>query len=253
MNWIIQNICCFNFHYNNENKFDYRALDDNICKTNKKLYDLLMYHDLELLRQIDIYDLYLYIYVSNIYDFQKWKLNDCWIIDLYNGLVKKSPTDFVYINAIISKLMTYYLFFHNQHNKTCYNFLIFRKELFDFNLWVELILNPSFNNDDIILDITNKLHRNNIIDVFVQFNYYNFNYNLLELILLGKIRFDTNTNKLVFVRFFNTQSVLNLINRLNIVCLYNSNLLNDFKELGKNDKIDKDYINTVIDIINPKI
>jgi len=115
-----------------------------------------------------------------------------------------------------------------------------------------LLLNPAFNNDNIILDITARLSKNNIIDLFTSFKYYNYNYNLFELVLLGKLRIDAGTNELVFVRFFNLQAVLNFVNKLNIAFLYNSELVNHFKELKKNDYIDKDYIHTIMDLYNIK-
>ncbi len=248
MIWIIKKLCCFGTNSVENNNYDYHELQnvDVKCPINKKIYNLLNYHDYNELTYFEIYDLYLYINDSTPFDFIRWNLKEYWIIELHKKLIEKSIQDLEYTNKIISKLITYFFFFNNEHNQTCINFLIFRKDLFDFNLWISLLINPDYNRDKIILEKTAYLYHNNYINIFDSFKYYNLDYNLFEIIMLGKMVFDQEKNKLFWVKFFDLNAVLFFIDKLNITVMVDDYLLKSYEILLKNDNVDKEYVDTII-------
>ena len=130
MIWIIKKLCCFITDKEENDIYHYHELQnvDAKCPINKKIYDLLNYHDYNELKYFNIQDLYLYINDSTAYDFTRWNLKEYWIIELHKKLLQKSIQEVEYIDKIISKLITYFFFFNYEYNQTCINFLMFRKD-----------------------------------------------------------------------------------------------------------------------------
>ena len=252
MIWIIKKLCCFITDKEENDIYHYHELQ-NVnakCPINKKIYDLLNYHDYNELQYFDIQDLYLYINDSTPYDFSRWNLKEYWIIELHKKLLQKSIQQVEYIDKIISKLITYFFFFNYEYNQTCINFLMFRKDLFNFNLWIDLLISPDYNHDRVILEKTAYLHTNKFFNIFDPFKYYNLDYNLLELILLGKMILNQEKTQLFWVKFFDLKAVLFFIDKLNITMLVDNYLLKSYDILLTNETIDKEYINTIIKKIN---
>jgi hypothetical protein len=252
MIWILKKLCCFNTDNEKNNYYHYHELQniDVKCQINKKIYDLLNFHDFDELNYFKVYDLYLYIRDSTAFDFVRWNLKEYWIIELHKKLLEQSPKHVEYIDNLISKLITYFFFFNYEHNQTCINFLMFRKDLFNFNLWIDLLICPDYNHDRIILEKTAFLHSNKFFNIFDQFKYYNLDYNLFELILLGKMELNQEKTQLFWIKFFDLNAVLFFIDKLNITLLVDNYLLKSFEILLKSDTVDKEYINTIIKKIN---
>ena len=129
---------------------------------------------------------------------------------------------------------------------------MFRKDLFNLDLWIGLLINSDYNHDRIILEKTAYLHMNNFLNIFNSFKYYNLDYNLFEIILIGKMILNQEKNQLFWVKFFDLKAVLFFIDKLNITMLVDDYLLKSYEILLKNDTVDKEYIDTIIKKINLK-
>jgi hypothetical protein len=153
-----------------------------------------------------------------------------------------------YVTRIFSKLITLYLFSSQNNLIISTNFLINNKHLFDIKLWLSLLTDPKNNDDEHYLFISLFLIKNNIIYIEEKIDFYNLNYTFIEYLIVGKIKYDKNVNKILLVKFIDKNLIIQFINDLIslkkfYINLYIFTILNDFHCF---DNVDVDYINDII-------
>lgn len=245
----------------------YRLIEDT-PSINQTIKEFIIKQDYNSLSQIEINDLFHYICNMNSIDhIVSWKLKDYFIIGLYKSLCesnKSSKLKLNYVNFIISRLVTTFLFFNKNYGSTeskgtssvgpsFLNFISSKKELVDYKLWLDLLLNPKYLDDKTQIANTIYLAKNNLIPIYKPIKYYNLEYNIFELVLLGKMEWDPNIEGLSWVRFFELESIINFINQLNTKLFIDNLLINGLNEMSKYEQIDKKYIDSVLNLLTAQI
>jgi len=92
------------------------------------------------------------------------------------------------------------------------------------------------------------LIKNNIIEIEKKIDFYNLNYTFIEYLLVGKIKYDKNFNKILLVKFIDKNLIIKFINDLILLKKFYVNsyiftVLNDFHCF---DNVDLDYINNIM-------
>jgi hypothetical protein len=252
---IINNICCCCIKDSEENYDDYRLID---CKDKTEIYikikELLVKQDYNSLSQIEVYDIYNFVCnLSLIDEIITWKLRDQFIVILYKKLYKTNKiTNFEikYIHLLIKRLITVFLFFETKYNLKCINFLRSRNKLFDLRLWLSLLLNPKYSDDESKLSITIQLAKNDILHIYKPIKFYNLEYTIFEFIIIGKLV--PNNNLLEWIRFFDLKSVINFIEQL-FSNIFDSSIINILTNINKKQPDDKVYIDTIIILLTNKL
>jgi hypothetical protein len=111
-----------------------------------------------------------------------------------------------------------------------------------------LLTDPKNNDDEHYLFISLFLIKNNIIYIEEKIDFYNLNYTFIEYLIVGKIKYDKNVNKILLVKFIDKNLIIQFINDLIslkkfYINLYIFTILNDFHCF---DNVDVDYINDII-------
>lgn len=176
--------------------------------------------------------------------------NDKFIIDLYNNLNKNWNTkeDINYNIMIISKLITTYLFFYSKNNSKSIVFLSNNKELFDYNLWLKLLLSPNYGNDSVQINKSIFLAQISILPINKPIKYCNLELTIFEYILLGK-RINVNNTHTITERFFDKKSVIIMINKMKYYNAFSNKVIKLLKNIYKCSFYDKDYVNTILLLI----
>lgn len=207
---------------------------------------------------IDIYYLYEYICLTVSNDIIiSWKLTDQFILNLFDYLRNKYISSnsikinhLEHANLITRKLITIYFFTNCNYIIDLSNFLRNEKELFDSQLWFELVLDPKYTNDKDHLFVTNYLSKF-LFNIHKPIKYYNTEYTLFEYILLGKITVDANQQKISHKRFFNTDSVIKFIYDNNAKVKYtNLKFIGLLERMVQTNKYDNKYLIMVIALLN---
>ena len=240
--------CCFKKNNKIYNRIENK--DDNLNKINT----LFKNKSYLAISDEDLYDVYIFVYktMSND-DFKTYKIRDIFIINLYEAIYLKydniiNGKNLKYVSRIFSKLITLYLFSSQNNLIISTNFLINNNHLFDVKLWLSLLLDPKNNDDEHYLFISRFLIENNIIDIEKKIDFYNLNYTFIEFLIIGKIKYDKNINKILIVRFIDKNIIIKFINDLIslkkfYINLYIFTVLNDFNCF---DNVDVDYINNMM-------
>ena len=240
--------CCFKKNNKIYNRIENK--DDNLNKINT----LFKNKSYLAISDEDLYDVYIFVYktMSND-DFKTYKIRDIFIINLYEAIYLKydniiNGKNLKYVSRIFSKLITLYLFSSQNNLIISTNFLINNNHLFDVKLWLILLTDPKNNDDEHYLYISLFLIKNNIIDIEKKIDFYNLNYTFIEFLIIGKIKYDKNVNKILIVRFIDKNIIIKFINDLIslkkfYINLYIFTVLNDFNCF---DNVDVDYINNMM-------
>jgi hypothetical protein len=201
-------LCCYT-DYNYEiinNSFYDNEMDDTDDIITNLFYD----NDYEKLSEIKIS--LVYNYVINKITFKKFidfGLDTTFIINYWNLNNNLAGNEFNYVGEIITKLITFNIFNQLEIEPELLP-LIKKHNLFNLKLFMELLLNPDYNYDEDQIKLVIFLVKNDIINLYTNLIFYDLNYNIIELILLGKVRIDNN--KVVFVRHFhNKESIEQLL------------------------------------------
>jgi len=240
--------CCFKKNNKIYNRIENK--DDNL----KKINILFKNKSYIAISDEDLYDIYIFVYKTMTNDdFNSYKFRDVFIINLYEAIYLKydniiNGKNLKYVTRIFSKLITLYLFSSHNNLIISTNFLINNNHLFDVKLWLSLLLDPKYIEDEHYLFISLFLIKNNIIDIEKKIDFYNLNYTFIEYLIVGKIKYDKNVNKILLVKFFDKSLIIKFINDLIplkkfYINLYIFTVLNDFYCF---DNIDLDYINDLI-------
>jgi len=240
--------CCFKKNNKIYNRIENK--NDNL----KKINTLFKNRNYLLISDEDLYDVYIFVYKTMTNDdFNSYKIRDVFIINLYEAIYLKygniiNGKNLKYVSRIFSKLITLYLFSSQNNLIISTNFLINNNHLFDIKLWLSLLLDPKNINDEHYLFISLFLIKNNIIDLEEKIDFYNLNYTFIEYLIVGKIKYDKNVNKILLVRFIDKSLIIKFINDLIslkkfYINLYIFTVLNDFHCF---DNVDLDYINDMI-------
>ena len=240
--------CCFKKNNKIYNRIENK--DDNLNKIN----NLFKNKAYMAISDEDLYDVYIFVYKTMTKDdFISYKLRDVFIINLYEAIYLKygniiNGKNLKYVSRIFSKLITLYLFSSHNNLIISTNFLINNNHLFDVKLWLSLLLDPKNNDDEHYLFISLFLIKNNIIDIEKKIDFYNLNYTFIEFLIIGKIKYDKNVNKILIVRFIDKNIIIKFINDLILlkkfyINLYIFTVLNDFNCF---DNVDVDYINNMM-------
>ncbi len=186
-------------------------------------------------------------------DFDSYRFRDVFIINLYEAIYLKygniiNGKNLKYVTRIFSKLITLYLFTSQNNLIISTNFLINNKHLFDIKLWLSLITDPKNIDDKHYLYISQFLIENNIIDIEKKIDFYNLNYTFIEYLIVGKIKYDKNFNKILLIKFIDKNLIIKFINDLIslkkfYVNSYIFTVLNDFHCF---ENVDSDYINNMM-------
>ena len=240
--------CCFKKNNKIYNRIENK--DDNL----KKINILFKNKSYIAISDEDLYDVYIFVYKTMTNDdFNSYKFRDVFIINLYEAIYLKygniiNGKNLKYVTRIFSKLITLYLFSSQNNLIISTNFLINNKHLFDVKLLLSLITDPKYIEDEHYLFISLFLIKNNIIDIEKKIDFYNLNYTFIEYLIVGKIKYDKNVNKILLVKFFDKSLIIKFIN--DIISLkkfyvnsYIFTVLNDFHCF---DNVDVDYINDMI-------
>jgi len=115
---------------------------------------------------------------------------------------------------------------------------------------MSLLLNPENSNDSDQLKQVIKLNYHQILPIFKIINYHSSSYSVFDFIILGKLI--NKETKLQHVRFFNLESVVDLITQTNASIYLNENLLEILNQLKLNSKLDQNYLSTVISILTKR-
>lgn len=209
---------------------------------NKIIYDALYSKNYNILSSIDISNVYNYIYnYSSIEDIVELDFNEEFLINYYNTMNKKhySYQNLEYLNEIIKRLITIYIFI-NSNIDNCIKLLYNKKYLFDIQLWTSLILDPKYNNDNMVINTTIILVKYNIIQIHLPIKYYNINFSLFDLIILGKM--EIINEMVIYKSFFNDKIIFNFINKLNNPKIKHNKLLYTLEIISQKKTIDKKYI-----------
>ena len=240
--------CCFKKNNKIYNRIENK--EDNLNKINT-LFKNKAYMAIS---DEDLYDVYIFVYkIMTNDDFNSYKFRDVFIINLYEAIYLKygniiNGKNLKYVSRIFSKLITLYLFSSQNNLIISTNFLINNNHLFDVKLWLSLLLDPKNIQDEHYLYISLFLIKNNIIDIEKKIDFYNLNYTFIEYLIVGKIKYDKNVNKILLVKFIDKNLIIKFINDLIplkkfYVNLYIFTVLNDFHCF---DNVDIDYINDMI-------
>ena len=240
--------CCFKKNNKIYNRIENK--EDNLNKINT-LFKNKAYMAIS---DEDLYDVYIFVCkIMTNDDFNSYKFRDVFIINLYEAIYLKygniiNGKNLKYVSRIFSKLITLYLFSSQNNLIISTNFLINNNHLFDVKLWLSLLLDPKNNQDVHYLYISLFLIKNNIIDIEKKIDFYNLNYTFIEYLIVGKIKYDKNVNKILLVKFIDKNLIIKFINDLIslkkfYINLYIFTVLNDFHCF---DNVDVDYINDMI-------
>lgn len=240
--------CCFKKNNKIYNKIENK--DDTL----KKINTLFKNKSYIAISDEDLYDVYIFVYKTMTNDdFNSYKFRDVFIINLYEAIYLKygnviNGKNLKYVTRIFSKLITLYLFTSQNNLIISTNFLINNKHLFNIKLWLNLITEPKNIQDEHYLYISLFLIKNNIIDVEEKIDFYNLNYTFIEYLIVGKIKYDKNVNKILLVKFIDKNLIIKFINDLISLKKFYINsyiftVLNDFYCF---DNVDVDYINNMI-------
>jgi len=195
--------------------------------------------------------LYVVNEISPIY-IQSLNLTENFLMELYQKLLLKKPEQ-IDRNSIVlltKRLLTIFIFYNLDLSN---DFIIFIKNkiwLFDINLYMSLLLNPENSNDSDQLKQVIKLNYHQILPIFKIVNYHSSSYSVFDFIILGKLI--NKETKLQHVRFFNLESVVDLITQTNASIYLNENLLEILNQLKLNSKLDQNYLSTVISILTKR-
>lgn len=237
MNILNKLLCCFNFNHQysrletNEDSIeiiqDQFYLNDIIIEhnesdINQQILEHIKKSDQKSLLKINIYTVHNYICnIAKLDDWIEWNLKDYFILAYYNEGIKSGQFmnwELNYFKNIISLFITVVLFFSPEYGQNIISFLNQEKEykMFNLILYMELLLNPDFSDDDIKLKMFVNLVQSKIINLNEPIDFYMLNYTPFQLILFGKMRkiFENNTTILYWDRFFNLNLVYELIDQL---------------------------------------
>lgn len=240
--------CCFKKNNKIYNRIENK--DDNL----KKINTLFKNKSYIAISDEDLYDVYIFVYktMSND-DFKTYKIRDVFIINLYEAIYLRygniiNGKNLKYVSRIFSKLITLYLFTSKNNLIISTNFLINNNHLFDVKLWLSLLLDPQSNEDEHYLFISRFLIENNIIDLKKQIDFYNLNYTFVEFLIIGKIKFDKNVNKVIMVKFIDKNLIIQFINDLISINKFyiNMYIFDVFNSINIFDNVDFNYINDMI-------
>jgi hypothetical protein len=255
---------------NNSNKSNQPIiLNINIDEQINKLF---INQDYLQLSQISIGDVYNYVNNNlSIDDFINWKLKNIFLIQYHNALLLtlKQTKQYTYINLqylenCISKLITLFLFFETDYNINEYiSFLKNKKHLFNSELWLDLLINPiyeqynGYHTDNTKLQLTTCLAKNIIIPLYQPIQYFNLNHNMFEYIILGKmyplptLSPTTNSNEpmLYFCRFFDLDSIKEFVSQVYSGIFINQKLVNELTNIILNNDLEKVYVDSVIKLL----
>lgn len=240
--------CCFKKNNKIYNRIENK--DDNLNKINT----LFKNKSYIAISDEDLYDVYIFVYktMSND-DFKTYKIRDVFIINLYEAIYLKygniiNGKNLKYVSRIFSKLITLYLFSSKNNLIISTNFLINNNHLFDVKLWLSLLLDPQNNEDEHYLFISRFLIENNIIDLKKQIDFYDLNYTFVEFLIIGKIKFDKNVNKIIMVRFIDKNLIIQFINDLISMNKFyiNMYIFDVFNSINIFDNVDFNYINDMM-------
>ena len=214
-----------------------------------QIIDLFRNQDYNNLVNYDIYDLYIFIKNLSTRQFLLLRLKDNFIIDFYNKFLTKKLDikDYQYLNLTIRKLITLYLFFSFNNNINILNLIIKKPILFDIDLWLSLLLDPIYNEDENHLFLTLYLVKHNIIMIYKPIQFYNLKFNVFELIIMGK--FDIFDNNVVHNRFFQKEFIINFIKQI-YKCsnmIINKELIDLLQIYYNKNPI---YVNDVVTLLN---
>ena len=210
---------------------------------NRIIYKALYNKDYKGLSSIDISTVYNYICnYSLIEDIIVLDLNEEFIINYYNIMNKKhySYQNLEYLNETIKRLLTIYIFINPNNINNCIKLLCNKKYLFDIQLWTSLILDPNYDNDNTTINTTINLAKYNIIQIHLPIKYYNIDFSLFDLIILGKMEIINGI--LTYKRFFDDKIIFHFINKLNDTKIKHNKLLYTLEILSQKKHIDKNYI-----------
>ncbi len=219
------------------------------------------------LSKINIENVHDYIYnILSIDHFINWSIQGNFIIKYYecliNNIENKDSNKRSLINAVVSKLITLFMFFNTEYNLNDYiSFLKTNKFLFNSNLWLELLLNPYYDSfhsdlktfDNVKLNVTLQLAKNIILPLYQPIQYYNLDYNMFEYIILGKTTVNIiDNNKVVcFNRFFDLESIKYFISQVYSGIFINQKLVNSLNYINNVDSKELSllYVDTVIKLL----
>jgi len=240
--------CCFKKNNKMYNRIENK--DDTL----KKINTFFKNKSYIAISDEDLYDVYIFVYKTMTKeDFNSYKFRDVFIINLYEAIYLKygnviNGKNLKYVTRIFSKLITLYLFTSQNNLIISTNFLINNNHLFDIKLWLSLLTDPKNNDDEHYLYISLFLIKNNIIDVEEKIDFYNLNYTFIEYLIIGKIKYDKNLNKIYLVKFIDKNIIIKFINDLILLKKFYVNsyiftVLNDFHCF---ENVDSDYINNIM-------
>lgn len=288
MNMLNKLLCCFNLNHeysrlgteeSNEVIQDQFNLKEMIMEPtvkevdiNQQILDYIKKSDQKSMLKINIYTVHNYVCnISKLDDWNEWNLKDYFILAYYREGIKSGQYmnwELNYFKHIISKFISVILFFNPEYGQ---NIILFlnqnyenKSELFDLNLYMELLLNPDSSDDDIKLNMFVDLVQSNIINLNQPINFYSITYSPFQLILFGKMKktFENNSIILYWDRFFNLNLVLQIIEQLSkseylrLQSEQKNEILSSLEEfksytnLSTVENINLDYIEKLIQRIN---
>ena len=243
----IYNICsCFCIPKNKIEPTNSDTISDINYKISKYFIEK---NHIELL---NISIIHIYNFICNITptDFIQLNLNDSFIINFYKESSKNIDTDSKrFLTGIITKIITLYVFFYDCIDVV--TFLIDKKYLFDYNLWIHLLLNPDYDDDINKINRSLLLARYRILPVYKTITFYNVQLNIFELIIIGKMKFDVSSNKLIWIRFFDTNVIHKFIIQLktNITIQNTTPIIKSLETINTTDIKNIEYINMIKNIL----
>jgi hypothetical protein len=245
-------ISIYNKIFPNKNEKDEKLI---VLDKNEIINNMFKMQFIDKLVSYDILDLCDYVcHKTNYNSIINWKLEFQFINKFY--VAKKNIIYTSYeldlLNKLVRHLITINLFMKNNDLIEYIDFLRKKPELFDYRLWTNMILNPYFGEDEQKIFLTTYLANSGIIPIYKNVKYYNLEFSLYELIILGKMvpfNYCQDKNIVKMVRFFNKELIIKFINSFNRKCIsiyfiiYFSNL---------SGKLDKDYLYTINNLIIKK-
>jgi hypothetical protein len=212
----------------NQNEFNLKEIIIETTKTDTNIeQEIIQYikkSDHLSLLKINIYTVHNYVCnIAKYEDWIEWNLKDYFILAYYREGIKLGQFmnwELNYFKHIISIFISVILFFSPEYGQNIILFLskdIEKKSgMFNLNLYMELLLNPDYSDDDIKLNMFVDLVKSNIINLNETIKFYTIAYSPFQLILFGKMKktFEINSTILYWDRFFNLNSVLQIIDKL---------------------------------------
>lgn len=256
MNFINKICCCIGLsEYSKlpsedpDNSLDYNDFDQ-IQSPKSVVLTCLKNQNVIELASVDLYNILYVINELSSKHFEKLNLSDHFLIDLYQNLLIKNSAEQNTISIIMKKLITLKLFFCCDISNQMIAFLKNKIFLFDYKLFLGLILDKEYSNDNDVINIIILLNNYKILPLFKPINYYGCDFSIFEYIILGKLEYQTN--KLKHIRFFDLEAIINLIDKTNSTLYLNQTIIQILTQLKNNKNLNYKYLDTVIELLSKR-